>query len=178
MDTEKQIPLSSPPEGHDPLENWHPLERLRRQVDHLFSDFSRRALRSPIGRGLFDSEPQWSRELFNLGVPPVDINDRGNAYEISAELPGMDEKDIEVKLSGGSLTLRGEKKEAHEARKKDNYVAERYYGTFQRSFALPKEVDAERIEATFSKGVLTLTLPKKAEALAEEKTIEIKAGSE
>ncbi|SFB49021.1 Hsp20/alpha crystallin family protein [Azotobacter beijerinckii] len=175
-DTEKQVPASSAPESRSPLENWHPLDRLRRQVDHLFSDFSRKALRTPFTRNLFDSEPQWSRELFGQGMPAVDINDKGAAYEISAELPGMDEKDIEVKLSSGCLTIRGEKKEAREDKKKDAYVAERYYGAFQRSFALPQEVDAERIEANFSKGVLTLSLPKKPEALADEKTIEVKTG--
>ncbi|TBW02778.1 Hsp20/alpha crystallin family protein [Azotobacter chroococcum] len=158
------------------LEHWHPLDRLRRQVDHLFSDLGRKALHSPFGRNLLEREPQWSRELFGQGMPAVDIHDKGAAYEISAELPGMDEQDIEVRLSSGCLTIKGEKKEEHEDRKKDTYVAERYYGAFQRSFALPVEVDAERIEARFDKGVLTLSLPKKPEALADEKTIPIKAG--
>ncbi|GAB3375270.1 Hsp20/alpha crystallin family protein [Azotobacter armeniacus] len=175
VNTEKQVPTGREQDSRNPLENWHPLDRLRRQVDHLFSDFSRKALHPPFSRNLFDSAPQWTRELFNQGMPAVDINDKGTAYEISAELPGMDEEDIEIKLSSGCLTIKGEKKEEHEDKKKDSYIAERYYGAFQRSFALPAEVDAERIEANFNKGVLTLSLPKKPEALAEEKTIQIKA---
>ncbi|WP_349569546.1 Hsp20/alpha crystallin family protein [Azotobacter salinestris] len=175
INSEKQGPTGSAQDSRHSLEHWHPLDRLRRQVDHLFSDFGRKALRSPFGRSLFDSEPQWARELFSQGLPAVDINDKGAAYEISAELPGMDEKDIEIRLSSGCLTIRGEKKEEHEDKKKDAYVAERYYGSFQRSFALPPEVDADRIEAHFNKGVLTLSLPKKAEALSAEKTIQIKA---
>ncbi|MFC0710658.1 Hsp20/alpha crystallin family protein [Azorhizophilus paspali] len=175
IDIDKQNSTGSPRDARHPLEHWHPLDRLRRQVDHLFSDLGRKALRNPFGHGPFDSEPRWSREPSGQGIPAVDINDKGTAYEISAELPGMHERDIEVKLSSGCLTIRGEKKEEYEARKKNAYVAERYYGSFQRSFALPPEVDAGRIEARFDKGVLTLSLPKKAETLGAEKSIPIKA---
>lgn len=86
----------------------------------------------------------------------------------------MDEKDVQVRLANRVLTIKGEKKEEKEDRKKDSYFSERYYGSFQRSFNLPEVVDTDRIEATFKKGVLTLNLPKKPEAVAAEKTIEIK----
>lgn len=172
-DGEKQVPVHG--EQNAKAEGGHPLERLRRQVDHLLSDFNRKALRSPFSRNLFESEPVWSRELFGQGMPAVDINDRGDSYEISAELPGMDEQDVKVTLANGILTIKGEKKEEKEDRKKDSYFSERYYGSFQRSFSLPKEVDSDRIEANFRKGVLTLTLPKKPEAVSAEKTIPIKS---
>ncbi|MFC2974597.1 Hsp20/alpha crystallin family protein [Azotobacter bryophylli] len=171
-DTEKQVPVNGE-SGKSP-ESPHPLERLRRQIDHLFSDFNRKALRSPFGRNLFEGEPLWSRELFSQGIPAVDISDKGDFYELSAELPGMDEKDVQVRLANRVLTIKGEKKEEKEDRKKDSYFSERYYGSFQRSFNLPEVVDTDRIEATFKKGVLTLNLPKKPEAVAAEKTIEIK----
>lgn len=173
-DTEKQIPVNA--ESGKSSGGLHPLEHLRRQIDHLFSDFNRKALHSPFSRNLFEHEPLWSRELFSQGMPAVDINDKGDLYEISAELPGMDEKDVQVKLGKGGLTIQGEKKEEKEDKKKDAYFSERYYGLFKRSFSLPEDVDADRIEASFKKGVLTLSLPKKPEAVAAgEKTIQIKS---
>ena len=87
----------------------------------------------------------------------------------------MDEKNIEIKLSNGNLLIRGEKKEETEEKKKDYYLSERRYGTFERRFNLPKGVDAEHIEARFSKGVLTVSLPKKPEAIKPERSIKIKA---
>jgi HSP20 family protein len=93
----------------------------------------------------------------------------------SAELPGMDEKDIEVKVSNGTLTIKGEKKEEKEERDKDFYLSERRYGSFARSFEVPAGVDPAHIEARFAKGVLTVTLPKSPEAKQNEKKIEVKA---
>lgn len=149
-----------------------PLEGLRRQVDRLFEDFDR-GWRMPFSRSGFDIEPFWRRELSFSGMPAVDIIEKDNAFEITAELPGMDEKNIQIKLSGGNLTIKGEKKDEREEKKKDYYLSERHYGSFQRTFGLPEGVDPEKIEAHFSKGVLTLTLPKKPEA-QKEKTIDIK----
>ncbi|HYQ38802.1 MAG TPA: Hsp20/alpha crystallin family protein [Pseudomonas sp.] len=150
-----------------------PLENLRRQVDRLFEDFDR-GWHLPFSRASFDIEPFWRRELSFSGMPAVDIIDKNDAIEITAELPGLDEKNIEVKLSNGNLTIKGEKKDEREEKKKDYYLSERHYGSFQRTFRLPDGVDPEKIEAHFSKGVLTLHLPKKPEAQQPEKTITIK----
>ena len=87
----------------------------------------------------------------------------------------MDEKNIEVKFSDGVLTIKGEKEEVKEEKKKDYYLNERSFGSFQRSFRLPDGVDADKIEANFKKGVLTVTVPKSAEAQKAAKKIEIKA---
>jgi HSP20 family protein len=87
----------------------------------------------------------------------------------------MDEKNIDIKLSNGTLTIKGEKKEEKEEREKDYYLSERRNGAFMRSFQVPEGVDPAKIEATFAKGVLTLKLPKTAEAQKSEKTIAIKA---
>jgi HSP20 family protein len=89
-------------------------------------------------------------------------------------LPGLDEKNIEVKLVNGSLTIKGEKKEEKEEKKKDYYLHERHFGSFERSFSVPDGVDSDKIEASFKKGVLIVTLPKKAEAQKPAKKIEIK----
>jgi HSP20 family protein len=88
---------------------------------------------------------------------------------------GFFRESIEVKLSDGGLFIKGEKQEEKEEKKKDYYLHERHFGSFERSFRIPDSVDTDRIEATFKKGVLTLSLPKKAEAQKPEKKIEVKA---
>ncbi|KAB0486956.1 heat shock protein Hsp20 [Pseudomonas reinekei] len=154
---------------------WRPLEKLRQQVDHLFEDFNHRSSLSPLGRGLFDIDPLWRRELIGHSLPAVDITEKDKSFEITAELPGMDQKNIEVKLSNGSLIIKGEKKEDKEEKRKGYYLSERHYGSFERVFNLPKGVDADKIEASFSKGVLSLSLPKKPEAMKADKVVPIKA---
>ena len=91
------------------------------------------------------------------------------------ELPGLDEKNVEIKLSNHTLTIKGEKKEEKEEKDKDYYLSERRYGSFQRSFQVPEGVDTGKIDASFSKGVLTVKLPKTAEAQKAEKKITVKA---
>ncbi len=87
----------------------------------------------------------------------------------------MSEKNVEIKLSNHTLTIKGEKSEEKEDKRKDYYLSERRYGSFQRSFQLPEGVDADKIEARFANGVLSVKLPKTAEAKKAEKTIAVKA---
>ena len=154
---------------------WEPLDSLRRQVDRLFEDFDRSFWPSPFRRSAFDLEPFWRRELGWGAAPAVDIVEKDNAYQVTAELPGVEEKNIEVKLANDTLTIKGEKHEEKEEKKKDYYLHERHFGSFERRFAVPEGVDADKIEASFKKGVLTVILPKKAEAQKPEKKIEVKA---
>jgi HSP20 family protein len=153
----------------------HTFESLRREVDRLFEDFDRGYWRSPFRHSVFDVEPFWRRELSRGATPAVDIIDKDNAYEITADLPGMDENNIEVRVVNGSLMIKGEKQEEKEEKKKGYYLHERHLGSFERCFAVPEGVDANKIEASFKKGVLTVTLPKKPEAQKLEKKIEVKA---
>ena len=95
--------------------------------------------------------------------------------KITAELPGMEENDIEVNVYDDVLTIKGEKKEATEE-KKDHYVSERHYGSFHRSFHIPDSIDANKIEASFRNGLLTVTLPKTAEGEKRAKNVEVKKG--
>ncbi len=97
------------------------------------------------------------------------------AYKISAELPGIDAKDIDVSVSGDTLVLKGEKRQEKEEKDKNYHFSERAYGSFQRSFQLPPSVDRDKVAADFSKGVLTITLPKTAEAQKPQKKIEVKS---
>ena len=155
---------------------WHPLDSLRREVDQLFEDFGLRSLRAPFGRSGVDLEPFWHGEIAFGKVPAVDFVDNEKAYVVTAELPGMAESDVDVKFSDGTLTIRGEKKEEKEEKKKDYYLSERRYGSFRRTFQVPHGVDAEKIEAKFANGVLTVNLPKAPETVKNEKKIEIRKG--
>jgi HSP20 family protein len=151
-----------------------PLESLRREVDRLFEDFGSSFWRAPL-RSTLDVEPFWRRDWSLATTPAVDIVEKDNAFEITADLPGMDEKNIEVNVTNGTLTIKGEKKDEKEEKKKDYFLQERYVGSFQRSFRVPDGVDADKIDARFTKGVLTVTLPKTAEAQKPVKKIAIKA---
>jgi HSP20 family protein len=155
-------------------QTWHPLETLRREVDRLFEDFGADFWRAPFRRP-FDVEPFWRREWSLATMPAVDIVENDKAYEVTADLPGMDEKNIEVKVANGTLTIKGEKKEEKEEKRKDYYLQERHFGSFLRSFHVPEGVDVDKIEAQFKKGVLTVTMPKTTEAQKPAKKIEIKA---
>lgn len=153
-------------------ESWR---SLRTEMDQLFDRFAG-ALGMPSLRRMFDIDVPWRFETaFNFSMPAVDMNEDEKSYKISAELPGMDEKDIEVVLSGDTLTIKGEKSQEREDKGKNHFLAERCYGAFQRSFLLPEGVDRDKIDAKFTKGVLTVALPKSAEALKAKKKIEVKA---
>lgn len=154
---------------------WAPFESLRREIDRLFDDFHPFGWRLPVSPSAFDFKlPRPSGAGWPV-VPAFDLAEKEKEYEITAELPGLDEKDVEIRLSNHSLTIKGEKKEEREEKQKDYYLSERRYGSFYRSFQLPEGVDADKIDATFAKGVLTVKLPKTAEARKAEKKISIKA---
>jgi HSP20 family protein len=152
---------------------WRPFADLRRQIDRLFDDFQWSW--PTTGRTVFDMEPFWRGELSWGKAPAVDVAERDNGYELTAELPGMDASNVEVKYADGVLTIKGEKKEEKEEKKKDYYMSERRFGSLQRSFRLPDGVDADKIAANFKNGVLTVTLPKTVEAQKSEKKITVKA---
>jgi len=156
------------------LRPWHPFDTLRREMDRLFEDFDRDFWPTPFRRSSFALDPLWRQDFASATKPAVDIVEKEKAYEITAELPGLDEKDIEVKLSDGSVTIKGAKKEEREEKSKNYHLHERHFGSFERHFSVPAGVDAEKIEAKFNQGILTVTLPKKPEAQKPEKKIEIK----
>jgi HSP20 family protein len=154
-----------------PSRPWHPLEALHEEIDRLFADFGSGFPYFPFGRRRFWLRPL-SKAAFDLS-PAVDVVDKGNSYQITAELPGLGEKDVEIAVADDVLTIRGEKKEEKEERKKDFYRSERRFGSFERSFELPAGVDQGKIEASFKKGVLTITMPKTEEAQKKTKKIAI-----
>jgi HSP20 family protein len=123
-----------------------------------------------LGTGMFSA---WDRDISLGNYPRVDIVEEKDTYKITADMPGLDKKDIAVEIKNGVLSLSGEKKEEKTEKDKDRYYHyERRYGSFRREFALPDHVDAEHVEAKYANGVLELTL-RKTEA-AKPKQIEVK----
>jgi HSP20 family protein len=154
---------------------WWPLENIRHQFEDFIQEFDRGFLQSPFRGSRLGIEPLLRRELGLVSLPPVDIVDKDTAYEITAELPGLDENNVDVKVANGMLAIKGEKKEEKEEKKKDYFLSERRYGSFERRFSIPEGVDTGKIEANFKRGILTVTLPKTNEAKAAEKKIAVKA---
>ena len=172
---DKSSKAPAKPEGSPrQLGAWDPLSSLRREFDRLFDDFG--AISSHRRSGMLSPEPFWRGETGLAQAPAVDIVEHDKSYQVTAELPGMEEKDIDVKFADGVLTIKGEKKEESEEKQKDYYRSERRFGAFQRSFGVPDGVEPDKIEATVKNGVLTVILPKSDEAQKHEKKIEIKKG--
>jgi HSP20 family protein len=145
-------------------EIWEPFGSLRRDIERLFEDFSR-----DFGWG--------PPATAGVGMAPrVDVSETDTEIKIEAELPGVEEKDVELVLSDGRLTIKGEKKQEKEEKKKDYHMVERSYGSFARSIALPFAADPNKVKATFAKGVLSVTVPKPPEVKAKEKKIAIGKG--
>ena len=136
-------------------------------MDRLFDRFATGFGFPAFGRNL--------RTDWEVAAPAVDVGEDEKAYTVTAELPGIEEKDLDVTVTGDVLVLKGEKKQEKEEKNKNYYLSERSYGSFQRSFALPDGVDRSKISAAFSKGVLTVTLPKSVDSQKPQKKIEIKA---
>jgi HSP20 family protein len=152
-----------------------PWRAFRTEMDRLFDRFTG-GFGFPSVHRLFDVEPLWRDDtVTGMTLPAVDVFEDEKVFKITAELPGMSEKDIDVTVTGDLLVLKGEKQQEHEEKGKNRYLAERSYGSFQRSFHLPDGVARDKITAGFSNGVLTVTLPKTTEAQAQQKKIEVKA---
>lgn len=146
---------------------WAPLGSLRQEVDRLFDDFDTSSWRLPHQlRSLRGQLPVW---------PAMDLVESDGGFRVTAELPGLAPENVEVKLSDGMITIRGEKSESREETEEECHFSERRYGSFRRSFSLPAGVDADKITSSFSNGVLTVTLPKSAEAKEKERKIEVTA---
>ena len=142
---------------------WKPfgeVSSLRKEMDNLWSNFL----------GETSSPGSVSQEW----MPSVDISEVKDKLVVKAELPGLDVKDVSVTLSGDMLTIKGEKKQKKEKKDEHYYCSERYYGSFQRSIRLPADIKADKIDASFEKGILQVTLPKTEEGKKKEIEIKVK----
>lgn len=125
---------------------FSPLNRLRTELDEMFDRFG--------------NEPLFGNSNWE---PRVDIEETDKEITVKADLPGVDAKDIDVQVVDGVLTIKGEKKEAKEEKKKNYHRVERFVGSFYRAIPLPAGADAEKVAAMSSKGVITVSIPKKVE---------------
>lgn len=155
-----------------------PLAELRHQMDNLFDDFMDHwkmpdLWRRPESLGQFADFPSLLKLQGDLLDVKFDVSDDGDAMEIKAEMPGIDEKDLELSLSDGILTIKGEKKVETEDKKKDYYCRERQFGSFTRSFRVPDSIDENKIKANFDNGVLDIVLTKRPDAKKKPKKISI-----
>ncbi len=145
-----------------------PFSAMRAEMDRVFDSF--------LGRGLAGFPSLTRAGWKEMLAPSIDLRETDKEFIVEAELPGMEEKDVHVTLSNGVLTLKGEKKSEREEKKENYHLMERSYGSFHRSFQLGDAVDPDKVAATFDKGVLKVTLPKRAEAAKAEKRIPIAKG--
>jgi len=146
---------------------------MRTEMDRLFDRFATGFGMPSWGR-MWDLAPAFRTEL-TMPTPAVDITEDDSGYKITAELPGLEDKDVEVTLTDDVLTIKGEKSTETEKKEKNYHLSERSYGAFRRSFVLPESVDSDKIVASVAKGVLTVAVPKAA--AAKPKTIEVKAAA-
>jgi HSP20 family protein len=141
-----------------------PFVALHREVNRLFDDVFR-------GFDQFGRFPSLTASRTSWGWPNVEVSETDKEIRVTAELPGLEEKDVEVTLDDDVLTLRGEKRA--ETEDKERQFSERYYGHFERRIPLATEVDEDKVEARFKKGVLTITMPKSERAQTKTRRIAI-----
>lgn len=147
-------------------ESLHPMMALHRDIERVFDQFWNDFAPANI-----------AREGFGFTTPAVDVSETDKALQVSAELPGLSEDDVDIQITGDTLTIRGEKKDEREEERKGTYVSERTYGSFYRAVPLPPGVDTDKAEASFENGVLTVNLPKSQEAQEQVKRIDVKKAS-
>lgn len=166
MDIRDLMPWVAP-RGAEPLASGeHPLRTLQDELNRVFDSL----VRTIPGAGAAAAVAQFLGE-----GPRIDVVEAETEVRVSAELPGLEEKDIEVSLSGDLLTIKGEKKADVEQQLLNYHVNERVFGAFSRSIPLPAGIDADAVTAAFRNGVLTITVPKTQEAVKEAKRIAVKA---
>lgn len=153
---------------HEPARaDANPFTALQREVNDLFDSMFERT-----GDEAWPAPRAFARDEGAL-APSVDISETAESFDIKAELPGLDEKDIRVTLDGDALVLSGEKKQEREEKEKNYHLVECSYGSFQRTIPLPSGLDRDKVKATFKKGVLNIRVPKLPEAQAAGKQVEI-----
>jgi len=145
-----------------PRGDQSPFVELHQRMNDLFDDFF----------GGFDVGVNRLESRF-MTAPSIDVSETDDDVRVTADLPGMDEKDVQVILENDILTIKGEKKREHEEKKQSYHMVERSYGQFQREISLPAGMDREKIKATFKKGVLKVILPKTPESKSAQKRITV-----
>jgi HSP20 family protein len=149
-----------------PITREYPLSRIHQEIDQLFEDFFRGSRVSPFRQ----IDQTW---VGGMMLPKVDIAEGSKHYTITVEVPGVEEKDMDVTIADGTLTIRGEKRHEQENHDRQYHRVERSYGAFQRVISLPNDSKEDAVEAKFKNGILTLTVPKNPGAKSTGRKIAI-----
>jgi len=147
----------------------NPIGQLHHEMERLFDRFFHSF---GMGKSGYESLP-FPRLTDGLLKPTLDLGATDKAYTVTVEIPGVDEKDIKLEIINDSLTIRGEKKQETEEKDKNFYRLERSYGSFQRVLSLPEDINQDGVKANFKKGILTVTMPRKALPKADVKQIAV-----
>lgn len=148
-----------------------PIEHFHREIDRLFDQAFRGFGPGPSGF----SRPVLPGANGGMLKPTLDLGATDKDYNITVEIPGVDEKDVKLEIANDILTIQGEKKQENEEKGKNYYRMERSYGSFQRTLSLPEDADQDGVKATFKNGILNVTIPRKALPKPEVKQIEVKS---
>lgn len=147
-----------------------PISQLHREIDRLFDEAFRGF------PGVFQSRLEWPEETSLILSPNLDIKESEKDYLVTVEVPGVAKEDVDIRVDGNKLTIRGEKKQEKKEEKENYHCIERHYGSFERTLSLPQDADSEAINARFKDGVLTIDIKRKAVSVPKEaKRIEVKA---
>lgn len=142
-----------------------PLQSLRQEVDEIFNQFTHR-----FGNGSKAEFPEFK-------TPVTNIDETETAYEISAELPGIAKKDIDITVENSTVKIHGERQKTKKSGKAEHHVTESSYGVYERSLSLPFTVDPKKVEAEYDNGILHLTIAKPSQSKSTPKKIEIKSAA-
>jgi HSP20 family protein len=148
------------PKRYNPFEE---MRRLQREMDDMFTGFFERSVEG--GRSLIS---------WGLRVPLSDIEDTGNAFKVTAELPGLEKEDINIKVDKDSIEISAERKDVKESKEKSFYYCERSYSGYRRRFGLPAEIDTDKVDAVYKDGILHVTLKKLGKEKKKVKDVKIK----
>jgi HSP20 family protein len=170
-DTGKTVPVRREDAQDQGLAFPMALQHFHREFDRIFDQAFR-------GFGLSQTWLDgvlWPRMTDGMLKPTLDLSATDKEYTLAVEIPGVDEKDVKLEIADDTLTIRGEKKQEKEEKDKNFYRVERSYGSFQRVLSLPEDADQEAVKATFKKGILTISMPRRAMPQTNARKIEIKS---
>ncbi len=163
-------------ESAKPAAGAYPMLALRDQMDRLFDNFMKDWRLPSLSHDIFGLAPlelpSWGGGEGSADVR-FDVSETEDAIEVTAELPGIDEKDLEISVAEGMLSIKGEKKSEKETKEREYYLSERCYGSFSRTMRMPDTVDQDMAKASFDKGVLSIVLPKRAEKKVKKRKIAV-----
>jgi len=163
-----------------PFMGYPGLDTMREEIEHMMQRYLGKDWTAGMrSLPMFKDWPRMSSEMpfaAMMNAPRADMSESDGEYEVTVELPGLDEKDIELTITDRALVLKGEKKAEKETNEKDYHFTERSFGSVRRQFALPSDVDRDAMKANFAKGVLKVTLPKTKEAKSQTRRIEVNSG--